>query len=45
MEHFSDGLIAGGQAEKLALIAFARKLITLANTLIAQDGKWLPDPA
>jgi transposase len=37
-----DHLIAKGKSAKLALIAVARKLVTLANTLVAQNRKWQP---
>lgn len=33
-----------GKAAKLALIAVARKLLVLANTLIAQNRTWTPQP-
>ncbi len=33
-----------GKAAKLALIAVARKLIVLANSLIADDRTWTPQP-
>jgi transposase len=36
-------LRAAGKPAKLALIAVARKLVVLANTLIAQDRTWLPN--
>jgi transposase len=35
-------LIANGKPAKLALIAVARKLVVLANTLITQNRAWLP---
>jgi transposase len=37
-------LRANGTAAKPALIAAARKLALLANTLIAEDRTWLPQP-
>jgi transposase len=39
-----DRLIAAGKQPKLALIAVARKLVLLANTLITQDRTWQPQP-
>jgi transposase len=41
---FYRRLRANGKAAKLALIAVARKLVLLANTLIAQDRLWQPSP-
>ncbi|QCI65959.1 IS110 family transposase [Phreatobacter stygius] len=40
MKSFHDRLIAKGKKPKCALIAVARKLVVLANTLIAQDRTW-----
>jgi transposase len=37
-------LKANGKAAKVALIAVARKLIVLANTLVSQDRPWQPTP-
>lgn len=37
-------LISKGKEAKAALIAVARKLVVLANTLIAQDRTWQPSP-
>ena len=34
-----------GKAAKVALVAVMRKLVILANTLIAQDREWTPKPA
>lgn len=45
MKRFYDGLVARGKAKKLALIAVARKLVALANTLVAQNREWVPDHA
>ena len=39
---FHKRLIANGKAKKLALIAVARKLIVLANSLISQNRCWEP---
>ena len=44
MKAFFRRLTAGGKQSKLALIAVARKLVLLANTLIAADRLWLPEP-
>lgn len=35
-------LVADGKAKKLALIAVARKLLVLANTLISENRAWQP---
>lgn len=45
MKRFYDGLLARGKAPKLALIAVARKLVALANTLITKNREWAPKPA
>jgi transposase len=37
---FYQRLITAGKPTKVALIAVARKLVTLANTLISQDRTW-----
>jgi transposase len=37
-----DGLIARGKPPKLAITAIMRKLIVLANALIAQQRSWVP---
>ncbi len=45
---FYQRLIAAGKPTKVALIAVARKLVTLANTLISQNRTWqlnAPKPA
>jgi transposase len=42
MKAFYLRLIAAGKPPKLAIIAVARKLAILANTLISQDRIWLP---
>ena len=39
---FYQRLRAQGKSAKLALIAVARKLIVLANTLITEDRRWTP---
>ena len=36
----TDGCALAGKAPKLALIAVARKLAVLANTLISEDRMW-----
>jgi transposase len=43
MSAFYRRLIDNGKQPKAALIAIARKLLVLANLLIAQDRLWLPD--
>jgi len=42
MKAFHDRLIATGKSAKVALIAVARKLAVLANTLIAENRTWQP---
>jgi transposase len=42
MATFYRRLIGSGKPVKTALIAVARKLVVLANTLIAQNRIWLP---
>jgi transposase len=41
MTAFFKRLIANGKAAKVALIAVARKLVVLANTLVAENRKYL----
>jgi len=42
MKIFYQRLIATENPQKLALIAVARKLLVLANTLLTQNRTWLP---
>ncbi len=42
MKAFYQRLVAKGKSPKTALIAVARKLLILANTLVAQDRLWTP---
>lgn len=44
MAAFYRRLVDNGKAAKLAIIAVARKLVILANTLIADDHTWTPIP-
>ena len=44
MKAFYGRLIANGKEPKAALIAVARKLAILANTLVSQDRLWEPRP-
>jgi len=44
MTTFYRRLVDNGKAAKLAIIAVARKLVILANTLIAEDRTWMPWP-
>lgn len=44
MAEFYRRLRAAGKAAKLAIIAVARKLVLLANALIAQDRTWQTTP-
>ena len=45
MKAFYDHLIAQGKRANLALVAVARKLAVLANTLIKEDRLWKPTHA
>jgi transposase len=42
MKAFHQRLTASGKPPKVVLIAVARKLVVLANTLISQDRTWQP---
>jgi transposase len=42
LKSFYQRLLATGKAKKLALIAVARKLVILANTIVSQNRPWLP---
>jgi transposase len=44
MKAFYQRLRAAGKPPKVALIAIARKLVVLANTLLSQDRAWQPRP-
>jgi transposase len=44
MAAFYQRLVANGKSAKLAIIAVARKLVVLANALIAEDRSWTPLP-
>lgn len=44
MKAFYRRLIAAGKPAKLAIVAVARKLVVLANTLIAENRLWQPHP-
>ena len=44
MHAFYQRLRAAGKAAKAALIAVARKLVVLGNTLISEDRLWQPEP-
>lgn len=41
---FASRLKAAGKPNKVVLVAVMRKLVVLANTLIAQNRKWSPNP-
>ena len=41
---FYRRLVDSGKERKVALVALARKLIVLANTLLAEDRLWMPIP-
>ena len=40
MKAFFERLIDNGKPSKVALIAVARKLVVMANTLVSQDRTW-----
>ena len=42
---FYEQLRRRGKASKVAIVAVMRKLVILANTLIAQGRLWRPKPA
>jgi transposase len=42
MKAFYNRLIDNGKPAKVALIAVARKLVVLANTLVSEDRTWQP---
>jgi transposase len=44
LKAFYQGLTARGKPAKVAIIAAARKLAVLANTLITEDRLWQPTP-
>lgn len=44
LKAFRDRLRAAGKPKMVALIAVARKLVVLANTLIGHDRMWQPTP-
>jgi len=43
LKTFYDGLISRGKKPKVALTAVMRKLVILANTLIAENREWQPN--
>lgn len=45
MNAFYRRLVEQGKSKKVALVAVARKLVILANTLISEDRPWQPKPA
>ena len=45
MRRFYDRLGAAGKPAKVAIVAVMRKLLVLANALVAQDRLWEPRPA
>lgn len=42
---FYKRLVEQGKAKKVALIAVARKLVILANTIVSEDRPWMPRTA
>ena len=45
IRRFYHRLVAAGKPKNLAIVAAMRKLLILANVLIAQDRLWEPRPA
>ena len=45
MKVFYARLVAQGKAKKVALVAVARKLVILANTIVREDRMWTAQPA
>ena len=45
LKHFRDKLVAAGKPELIALVAVARKLITILNAILRDRRPWQPIPA
>ncbi|HBN6129004.1 transposase [Sphingomonas sp.] len=45
LKRFHASLIANGKPPKVAITAVMRKLLVLANSLVAQNRPWIPRPA
>jgi hypothetical protein len=42
---FYQRLVGQGKAKKVALVGVARKVVTLANTIVSEDRPWQPRTA
>ena len=45
LKHFRDKLVAAGKPKLIALVAVARKLITILNAILRDRRPWQPIPA
>jgi transposase len=45
LKQFRDKLVAAGKSKVLALVAVARKLITILNAILRDRRPWQPLPA
>jgi transposase len=45
LKAFRDRLVAGGKPKLLALVAVARKLLTMLNAILRDKRPWRPNPA
>src|SRR5437762_2252614 len=45
LKRFRDKLVAAGKAPKLAIIAVARKLLTILNAILRDKRPWQPNQA
>jgi len=45
LKQFRDKLVAAGKPKLLALVAVARKLITILNAILRDRRPWHPNPA
>ena len=45
LKHFRDKLVAAGKSKLIALVAVARKLITILNAILQDRRPWQPIPA
>src|SRR3977135_3733852 len=45
LKHFRDNLVAAGKPKLIALVAVARKLITILNAILRDRRPWQPIPA
>ena len=45
LKNFCDKLVAAGKPKLIALVAVARKLITILNAILRDRRPWQPIPA